>query len=128
MATSRSSDTETKSSWLMKTFSSKSSRPSTSDVDETNSIVNPGFVSFGDILQPNVTTVQSPKQRKTTMDDPIVDIAVNAGSDISSLADKSKGTIDFFHTPPVSEVSCFSIEEKEHLGIGNNKSSKTNAL
>lgn len=101
MATNRSSDGEAKSSWLMKTFSSKHSRSSASTTDQTTSIINPGFVSFGDILESNEGTEQPSKR---TIDDSIVDIAVNAGSDISSLADKSRGTIDFFHTPPVSEV------------------------
>ena len=107
MATNRSTDGEAKSSWLMKTFSSKRSRLTGSTTDQTTSIINPGFVSFGDILESNEVSEQPSRQSKRTIDDSIVDIAVNAGSDISSLADKSRGTIDFFHTPPVSEFWLF---------------------
>lgn len=71
--------------------------------------MNPGFVSFGEIMESNEMTQPPPTQSKRMIEDSIMDIAINAGSDISSLVDKSKGTIDFFHTPPVSDIRLFLI-------------------
>jgi len=99
MATSASSEEDKKENWFTRTFRSSSTK------NHTISITNPSFVSFSDILSPRrATENHSKQQQQTTIDDSLVDIAVNAGSDISSLADKSRGTIDFFHTPPVSSI------------------------
>jgi len=101
MATSASSsevEADKKENWFTRTFGSSSSK------NRPISITNPSFVSFSDILRPRRPTENHSKQQQTTLDESLVDIAVNAGSDISSLADKSRGTIDFFHTPPVSSI------------------------
>jgi len=100
MAASTSSEDENKTNWFSRTFSSKKSR-SPSAIRLT-SVTNPSFVSFSDILRSRKATDVQPKPQQVTMDQSLVDIAVNAGSDISSLADKSRGTIDFFRTPTVS--------------------------
>jgi hypothetical protein len=104
MATNASSEPDKKPSWFTRTFSSKNSRPlgSFSSTDGANSFTNPSFISLSDALRPQQTTDHQPRQRQLTIDESLVDISVNAESDISSLADKSRGTIDFFHTPPVS--------------------------
>jgi hypothetical protein len=101
MATSASSEEDKKENWFTRIFRSSSTK------NRTIAITNPSFVSFSDILSPRRATENHSKQQQqqqTTIDDSLVDIAVNAGSDISSLADKSRGTIDFFHTPPVSSI------------------------
>lgn len=100
MATNTSSETNKKSNWFTRIFSSKNSG-SSSSIDHANSFSNPSFISLSDVL--NRTADQHPSQRQLTIDESLLDIAVNAQSDVSSLADKSRGTIDFFHTPPVSE-------------------------
>jgi len=100
MAASTSSEDENKTNWFSRTFSSKKSR-SPSAIRLT-SVTNPSFVSFSDILRSRRATDVQPKPQQVTMDQSLVDIAVNAGSDISSLADKSRGTTDFFRTPTVS--------------------------
>jgi hypothetical protein len=106
MATNASSETNKKANWFTRTFSSKNSRilGSSSSTDRINSLTNPSFISFSDLLGPRRTTENHSKQQQqqSTVDESLVDIAVNAESDISSLADKSRGTIDFFRTPPVS--------------------------
>jgi hypothetical protein len=93
-----------KRSWFGRRFSSKESATtrSSASTNRPTSITNPSFVSFSDILRPRRTTGHNLRQQHSTIDETLVDIAVNAGSDISSLADKSRGTIDFFYTPPVS--------------------------
>jgi hypothetical protein len=93
MATSSSPDTNKKSNWFTRTFSSKNVELSSS-MDGANSFTNPSFTPLSEVL--------GPRQRQLTIDESLLDIAVNAKSDVSSLADKSRGTIDFFHTPPVS--------------------------
>lgn len=109
MATSGSLETENKSSWLMRTFSSKNSRSLESSsspiTNHTNSFSNHSFTSFSDVLKSKPTTNQQPKQQQqSSLEESLVDIAVNAASDTSSLADRSRGTIDFFHTPSVSSI------------------------
>ena len=61
------------------------------------------------------TIDQQTSQHQPTIDQSLLDIAVNAGSDVSSLADKSRGTIDFFHTPPVSSKVDQLFEEIDFL-------------
>jgi hypothetical protein len=103
MATNTSPEIDNKGNWFTRTFSSRT-LGSSSSTNRTNSIVNPGFVSLVDILKPKRTTEHPAKQQLSSIDESLVNIAVNAESDISSLADRSKGSIDFFHTPPVSVI------------------------
>lgn len=103
MAASTSSEDEKKTNWFSRTFSSqKSTSLRSPSTIRLTSVTNPSFVSFSDILRSRRATDVQPKPQQVTMDQSLVDIAVNAGSDTSSLADKSKGTIDFFRTPTVS--------------------------
>jgi len=99
MATNASLEADKKSNWFTRIFSSKNSRisGSSSSTNRTNPISNPSFISFSDILSSRRATEQ-----QSTLDESLVDISVYSESDISSLADKSKGTIDFFRTPSVS--------------------------
>jgi hypothetical protein len=103
MAASTLSEADEQTNWFTRTFSPKKATTlrSPSSTSRLSSVTNPAFVSFSDLLRPRRTTEHPPKQ-PSTIDETLVDIAVNARSDISSLADKSRGTIDFFHTPPVS--------------------------
>jgi hypothetical protein len=100
-ATSALSEADKKPNWFTRTFSKKTTTFGSSAAHRLTSVSNPGFVSFSDILRPRRTTEHHPKLQ-TIIDPSLVDIAVNAESDISSLADKSRGTIDFFNTPSVS--------------------------
>ena len=103
MAASSPTEDEKKTNWFNRTFSSK--KPPlhrSSSTSRITSVTNPSFISFSDILRPRRPTEHQSKTQQSTFDQSLVDIAVNAGSDISSLADKSRGTIDFFHTSPVS--------------------------
>ena len=89
--------------WFTRKLSSKKSKTSRSSSPiRLTTVTNPNFVSFSDIIRPRRPTEHQSRVPAPTMDDSLVDIAVNASSDVSSLADKSRGTIDFFHTPPVS--------------------------
>ncbi|CAF4024315.1 unnamed protein product [Adineta steineri] len=103
MATSASSDDENKANWLTRKLSpKKSTSPRSSAINRLSSVTNPSFISISDILRPTRPTGLQSKPQQSTIDNSLVDIAVNAGTDISSLADKSRGTIDFFHTPPTT--------------------------
>ncbi|CAF0925786.1 unnamed protein product [Adineta ricciae] len=62
----------------------------------------PSVGRWNDIIRPRRPTEHQSRVPAPTMDESLVDIAVNASSDVSSLADKSRGTIDFFHTPPTT--------------------------
>lgn len=107
MTTSASSDVvDTKGNWFTRIFSSKSSRilGSSSTANRTNSVTNPGFISLSDIIKPKRTSELYSKQQQSTIDEALVDIAANAESDVSSLVDRSRGSVDFFHTPPVSKI------------------------
>ncbi|CAM4796698.1 unnamed protein product [Rotaria magnacalcarata] len=99
-ATSSPPETDKEPNWFSRMFSSKNSTSQgSSSTNRVTSIINPSFESFGDMLRFRRSADYHPTQQQATMDESLVDIAVNAESDISSLADKSKGTIDFFHTP-----------------------------
>ncbi|CAF4504795.1 unnamed protein product [Rotaria socialis] len=99
-ATSSPPETDKEPNWFSRMFSSNSSTSQgSSSTNRVTSIINPSFESFGDILRFRRSADYHPRQQQATMDESLVDIAINAESDISSLADKSKGTIDFFHTP-----------------------------
>ncbi|UJR28387.1 hypothetical protein I4U23_009628 [Adineta vaga] len=108
MAASPSPDAETKSSWFSRKLSSKKPKTSQSSSSTTRltTVTNPSFISFSDILRPRRPSVQQSKTDESNFDDSLVDIAVNAGSDTSSLADKSKGTKDFFHTPSTTMTTA----------------------
>ena len=110
MASEASTSIEVKKeNWFRRTFASKESKIDSSKSSiRLTSITNPNFVSFSDILRPK-SPVDSSKSSSSPVHDPLVDITVNARPDVSSLVDKSKGTIDYFHTPPVSERrTCFT--------------------
>jgi hypothetical protein len=102
MATNASSETDKKPNWFTRTFTSKNS--SSSSTNHTNSVTNPSFTSFNDLLKRTTTEHHSKQQQQqqSTLEESLVDISVNPESDISSLADKSKGTSNFFHTRSVS--------------------------
>ncbi|CAF0815385.1 unnamed protein product [Rotaria sp. Silwood1] len=106
MASSNISETNTERNWFNRLFSSvkvTTPRSSMSPIHRLTSITNPSFESFGDILRLRRPPEHHLRQQQpTSIDDSLVDIAVNARTDTSSLADKSKGTIDFFHTPSSS--------------------------
>ena len=108
MASSTTSENERKSNWFTRVFA-RHSGPfgSSSSTNRSNSISNPAFESFKDIMTPRRTTDQQSRQRSDT-DQSLMSIKVNAESDVSSLADKSRGTIDFFHTSPVSQILSHS--------------------
>ncbi|CAF3890831.1 unnamed protein product [Rotaria sp. Silwood2] len=104
MAASNSLETNKEANWINRLFSSvkETAQRSSASTNRLTSITNPSFESIGDILRIRRTPEHHPRPQPTSIDDSLVEIAVNAGSDTSSLADKSKGTIDFFHTPSVS--------------------------
>ena len=108
MAASALPETNKKTNWFTRTFSSKKTTNfGSSSTNRLTSIANPGFVSFSDILRLRRPTEHQPKSQQPTIDQSLVDIAVNAGSDISSLADKSRGTIDFVFLPMISRMRKF---------------------
>ncbi|CAF0779322.1 unnamed protein product [Rotaria sordida] len=108
MAASKSIETNKETNWFNRVFSSvklKTQRSSSPSTNRLTSITNPGFESLGDLLRLRRITEHPPRQQQNTIDESLVEIAVNSSTDTSSLADKSKGTIDFFHTPSGTMVT-----------------------
>ena len=101
MTTNNSSERDKQDHWFTRIFSFK--KKSLFSSNRIISLTNPNFESFGDILRPKRTTEHRLRFQNTTIDEALVDIAINSENDISSLADKSKGTLDFFHTSSVNE-------------------------
>ena len=84
----------------------------------TSSILNPSFVSLNELLRMKRTTEQSPM----TIDESLVDISVNAESDISSLVDRSRGTMGTFNSARVSCVLLIRMNINKKLRIDCNSS------
>lgn len=117
MSASNSLEPNKEENWFTRTFSSKQSASQGSNFTSNGftSITNPSFESFGDILRSKRTIENPPRNVQNSIDQSIVDIAVNAHSDTSSLADRSKGTTDFFRP---SKVSCIFISHSNNIYIG----------
>lgn len=111
MSASSTPDNVGKPNWFTRTLSIKNARagqPST--ISRLTSVSNPGFVSFSEILRPRRPPETQPKPPADNIADSLVDIAVNAGSDVSSLVDRSKGTTDFFRDSPV-RTRHFTVQQ-----------------
>ena len=92
-----------RANWLTQMFSS-SDAPSS----PLTSISNPAFESFTDIIQPR-RAEQSPAaeaRQQSAVEQTLAEISANAGSDVSSLRDRSKGRTDFFSSSSVSDNGC----------------------
>lgn len=81
-----------------------------SPTNRTTSILNPSFVSLKDLLTVKRTTEQ--QHQPLTIDESLVDISINAESDISSLADRSRGSVGIFNSSRVSFI--YSMKKKKN--------------
>ncbi|CAF0760843.1 unnamed protein product [Didymodactylos carnosus] len=105
---------------------------------EPNSVINPNFVSFNEIIVPskestlsNSKHVSFPVQNSTNnsiqslsktqtskkvddiddydeIENSLLDITLDAGVDTGTLADKSKGTVDFFRTSAATKLPALN--------------------
>lgn len=102
MASSNVSDMNHGGNWFTRIFSSKQGTSQlTSPTNRMTSITNPTFESFGEILRSKRTTEYLTGQKQNFIEQSLVDISVNAESDYSNLADKSRGTKHLFNTSQV---------------------------
>lgn len=97
-------ETDNQRGWFNRLFSvnRSTSEESASSTNRLTSFVNPTFESFGDILRFRRLAEQHPRPSATNIEESLVDIAVSGETDVSYLADKSRGKTDFLHSSTVS--------------------------